>query len=73
MSNCFETVSLITSYSTSEVKYIYFTVIGYPLVLMEAKEKLNVESLDIDTNLLQNPDNLLKPALTSNSRRQFYE
>ena len=40
---------------------------------MEAKEKLNVESIQIDPNILQNTANLLKPARIYNSGRQCSE
>ena len=38
---------------------------------MEAKESLNVEYLEIDPTLLQNPENLLNPYWVYNSGRQF--
>ena len=40
---------------------------------MEAKKILNVESLEIDLNILQNPENWIKPAWISSSGRQFSE
>ena len=40
---------------------------------MEAKAKLNMEYLEIDPTILQNPENLLNTAWISNSGRQFYE
>ena len=39
----------------------------------EAKEKLSFESLEMDPNLLQNPEKLLKPAWISNYGRQLSE
>ena len=51
--------SLIYLLSTYVVKPIGFTVIDLSFVLMEVKEKLIVESLEIELTLLQNPENLL--------------
>ena len=64
-----ETASLITSYSTSGIKSIGFPVLGYPLVNIDAKEKLDVEYIEIDLNLLQNPENFLTPAWVYNYGR----
>ena len=61
MTNFCDTVSLITSYSTYGLKSIGLPVLGSFLVHTEAKENLNVEYLDIDPTLLQNPENLIKP------------
>ena len=60
MYNLYETASIIASYSTSRVKSIVLTVLGYYLVHMEVEAKLNVEYLEIDPTILQNPENLLK-------------
>ena len=73
MYNLCKTACLIDSSSTYGVKFIGLSVIGSYLVNMEVKEKLNVEYIEIDPTLLQNPENLLNLAWISNSRRQFYE
>ena len=57
--NLYEMESLIYLLSTYVVKPIGFTVIDLSFVLMEVKEKLIVESLEIELTLLQNPENLL--------------
>ena len=68
-----ETASLITSPSTYGVKSIGLPILGSSLVHVEAKSKLNVESLEIYPTLLKNPANLLKPSWICNSGRQFSE
>ena len=40
---------------------------------MEEKEKLKVESIEIDPTILQNIDNLINPTCSNNYERQFYE
>ena len=73
LSDLCETASLIISYSASGVKSIGFPVLGSFFVYMEAKEKLNVEYLEIYPTLLQYPTNLLNPYFISNYGRQFAE
>ena len=58
-----ETASLITSSSASGVKYIGLNVLVSYLVNMEAKEKLSVEYLEIDSTLLKNYRKLSKDSL----------
>ena len=50
--NLCETASLITYYSSSGVKSFFLSVIVSFFVHIEAKEKLNVEYLEIDNALL---------------------
>ena len=71
MYNLCDTAYIIPSCSTSGIKYIGLTVLGSPLIHMEAKEKINMDSLEIDPPLLKNLENLLKPAWISNSGRIF--
>ena len=54
MSNLCDNASLITSYSTYGVKYIVLPVIGSSILNMEAKEKLDIKSLEIYPTLLKN-------------------
>ena len=54
-------------------KSIVFPVLVSSFVHMEAKAKLDVEYLEIYPTLLQNPENLIKPAWISNPGRQFSE
>ena len=58
---------------TLEVEYVGFPVLDSSLVHMQSKAKLNVEYLEIDPTLLQNPANLLDPDWISNYGRQFSE
>ena len=60
--NLCETISLITSSSTSGVKTIGLTFLGSSILHMDAKAKLNLEYREIDPTLLQNLSNLLNPA-----------
>ena len=54
LSNLCETASLISLSSTSGVKSIVLPFLGFYLVNMEAKAKLDMESLDIDPTILKN-------------------
>ena len=64
ISNLCETTSLISSLSYSGVKSIGLPVLGSSFVHTEEKARLNVEYHDINTTLLKNPSNLLKPDLS---------
>ena len=70
--NLFETTFLITSSSTYGVKCIWLHIIGSYLLHMEEKVKLNVEDLEIDPNIFQNLEKLLKPYCISNPGRQSF-
>ena len=60
MFNFCENKSLITSSLTNALKSTVLPVLGLSLVNMESKSNLNVDSIDIYPNLLQNLENLLK-------------
>ena len=66
ISHLFLTDSLITLSSYSWVKSIGLPVIGSSFVYMDPKEKLDMESLDMDPTIFQNPENLLNPDWISN-------
>ena len=71
--NLCETVSLINPSSTYRIKSIGLPVLSSYLVNMESKAKLNLEYIEIDPTLLQNPENLLKPDWIANSGIKFSE
>ena len=73
MYNFCEAASLITSHLYSGVKTIVLRVIDSSFLRMKSKEKLNVEYLEIDLILLQNPENFLYQDWISNSGIQFSE
>ena len=73
MYNLCEPASLITSHLYSGVKTIVLPVIDSSFLRMKSKEKLNVEYLEIDLILLQNPENFLNQDWISNSGIQFSE
>ena len=62
-SNLCETFSIITAYSAAGVQSIGLLFLGSYFLYMDSKASLNVEFLEMDTNLLKNPENLLKPDL----------
>ena len=73
LSNFCKAASLIASSSVFALKFIGFPVIGSSFVHMEAKAKLNMEYLGIDSNLLQNPANFIKLYCIYNSGRNYSE
>ena len=68
-----ETEYLITSFSTSVVKYIGFPVIGSSFVPIYLKKNFVVELLDIEPTTIQNTEILKNPVCISNSGRIFPE
>ena len=62
LSNMCETESLMTPYSTSGIKFIGLNVVGSSRVHIKSKERLNVESLEIDPTILKTKANLLNSA-----------
>ena len=69
--NFCDTASVITSSSASGVKYVALTFLGSFLFHIESKANLDVKYLETDTTLLQNPENLLKPAWIYSYTWQF--
>ena len=60
MSNFCETAYILFSPLTFGVKSTDLPVFGSSIVHMQENANLNLKSIDIDTILLQNPENLLK-------------
>ena len=71
--NLCDTTPQTSSSSTSVVKCIVLTVIVYSFVLMDVKEKFNIEYLDVDLANLKNLANFLNPDCISSSGRQCSE
>ena len=73
MSNFCETAYIIFSPLTFGVKSTDLPVFGSSIVHMQENANLNLKSIDIDTILLQNPENLLKISWIYNYGKHFTE